>query len=100
MRDYEERKLAEIEKQLIAEDPKLAAKLSTPDLRVHRVATFLAAMLGTYVAGLVIAVAGMSFSSAILTVAGTLIAVSFPVRFGWRAWRQRAGSRSQSACPH
>jgi hypothetical protein len=98
MRDEDKQKLAEIEQHLVAEDPKLAAKLSKTNPEPSSAAVFITKMLATYLTGLTVIVAGVSVSSGLLIVFGAVITATFPVEVGWRAWRHRSGS-SQSPSP-
>jgi hypothetical protein len=98
MRDDDKRKLAEIEQQLVEEDPKLAAKLTAGKSAASPTARFIARMFATYLAGLMIVVGGLAISSDILIVLGVAITTTFPIEVAYRSWRDRS-SRSEATPP-
>lgn len=95
--DHEQRELDEIERQLAEEDPKLAAKLMARRLVLTRRAWILLGSLTTYVAGLLVVIAGVSTSSAALVALGALVTAAVFVDMCRRAVRapvQDGASRS------
>ncbi|MFI9012306.1 DUF3040 domain-containing protein [Actinosynnema sp. NPDC053489] len=89
--DHEERALAQIERQLLDDDPRFVARLTRgrSRLRVPRRVLFASALVLTYAVGLVTIIAGVNLASAFLVVVGSAVTAAFPTALGVRAWRQR-----------
>ncbi|RSM86303.1 DUF3040 domain-containing protein [Kibdelosporangium aridum] len=81
LRDEEQRKLAEIERGLAAEDPRLASQFTErPKLRTGTIAE-IAVML---MAGSVMAGVGVQLGSAVLIVIGGIVATIVPIMIAAR----------------
>ncbi len=89
--DREQKELREIERRLIEEDPKLAAKLNraAPRVLVPRRILVVAGMLAIYVAGLIAVMAGVTLSSVVLIALGACTIVGVFAWFAVRVWRAR-----------
>jgi hypothetical protein len=89
--DHEALALAEIERRLIDDDPRFAARLTRTRtwLRIPRRVLFTAALCLTYAAGLLVIIAGVTLPSAVLIAIGSIVTAAFPTAVGVRAWRQR-----------
>lgn len=89
--DHEERALEQIERQLVDDDPRFAARLTrTRSWRhVSRRVLYGSALSLTYLVGLLTIIAGTTLPSAFLIVIGALITATFPVVVAVRAWRWR-----------
>jgi hypothetical protein len=89
LHDEEQRQLAEIERRLAEDDPRLARRLAT--LRPMESLVVVAAVVGVLASvagGLIAMVFGVVLSSPILIIAGVLIAVFLPTAIAWRVWRR------------
>ncbi|XVS61588.1 DUF3040 domain-containing protein [Actinosynnema sp. CA-299493] len=91
LRDDEKRALAQIQRQLADDDPRFVARLSRKRslFRIPQRVLFTAALLTTYVVGLLAIITGVALSSAFLVVAGALVTAGFPTAVAVRAWRGR-----------
>ncbi|MDX8050804.1 DUF3040 domain-containing protein [Lentzea sp. BCCO 10_0798] len=87
--DHEQRELDEIERRLAEDDPKLAAKLNRPAPRMPRRTLVLAGMLSLHVIGLLVVMAGVSSSSAVVVALGGCVVLGVFAAFVVRAWRER-----------
>ncbi|MCX2946917.1 DUF3040 domain-containing protein [Lentzea sp. NEAU-D7] len=87
--DHEQRELDEIERRLAEDDPKLAAKLTRPAPRMPRRTLVLAGMLSLYAIGLLVVIAGVSSSSAVVVALGACVVLGVFAAFAVRAWRER-----------
>jgi hypothetical protein len=86
----EQRRLSEIERQLAAENPRLAQRLA--ELRPMRVSGILLSLLGILcspVIGLFLLVAAAQSQAVILFVVGTVFTSVIPTALIWRAWLHR-----------
>jgi hypothetical protein len=90
LHDEEQRQLAEIERRLVEDDPRLARRLATlrPMQSLALVAS-IAGLLASVVCGLTAMVFGVLLSSPVLIIVGTLLAVFLPTAIGWRLWLRR-----------
>lgn len=90
--DHEALALAQIERHLIDEDPRFAARLTRTRTwsRIPRRVLFAAALCLTYAAGLLIVIAGVTLPSAVLVALGSIVTAAFPTAVGVRAVRQRS----------
>jgi hypothetical protein len=92
LHDHEERRLADIERQLVDEAPDLARKLANlgADKEISRFRMdSIVVMLGMYLAGVTIIVVGVQISSAVVIALGAAVTAIFPLVTGWRLWRAR-----------
>lgn len=89
--DREQQELREIERRLVEDDPKLAAKLNraAPRVLVPRRILVVVGMLAIYTAGLVAVIAEVTLSSVVLIVLGVCVILGVFTWFGVRAWRNR-----------
>ncbi|SDN00886.1 Protein of unknown function [Lentzea albidocapillata subsp. violacea] len=89
--DREKQALHDIERRLMEEDPKLAAKLNRAAPRVHvsRGIQVVIGMLAVYVAGLIAVMVGVTLSSVVLIVLGGCVIVGMFAVFAVRVWRRR-----------
>ncbi|MCE7000671.1 DUF3040 domain-containing protein [Saccharothrix sp. S26] len=89
--DHEARALAQIERQLIDDDPRFAARLSRTRSwsRIPRRVLFASALCLTYAVGLLAVIAGVTLPSVVLIVLGSAITAAFPTAVAVRAWRER-----------
>lgn len=90
--DREKRELDEIEQRLAEDDPKLAARLTrvTPAIFLMSRRTLLVlGALATYIAGLLVVIAGVTLSSTVLVALGTAMIVSVFAGLVAHAWRNR-----------
>jgi hypothetical protein len=87
LHDEEQRQLAEIERRLAEDDPRLARRLATfrPMQSLALVAS-IAGLLASVACGLTAMVFGVLLSSPVLIIVGTLLAVFLPTAIGWRLW--------------
>lgn len=85
--DREQQELDEIERHLAEDDPKLAAKLTRPAPRVPRRTVVAAGMLLLYAAGLLVVMAGVTLSSAVVIALGACVLLGVFAWFTLRAWR-------------
>ena len=90
--DHEARALAQIERQLIDDDPRFVARLNRTRswLRIPRRVLFALALCLTYAVGLVTVIAGVALPSVVLVAIGAVVTAAFPVVVGVRAWRERS----------
>ncbi|GAB2960388.1 DUF3040 domain-containing protein [Saccharothrix stipae] len=91
LQDHEERALAEIEQQLADDDPRFVARLGRKRswIRTSRRVAYAAALVSTYLTGLLVVIAGVTLPSVILIVLGSAVTAVFPVLTAARAWRAR-----------
>ncbi|GAA2827105.1 DUF3040 domain-containing protein [Crossiella cryophila] len=92
LRDHEQRALAEIERRLAEEDPRLAERflgLSSPSLRNRQAVLALLGVLGAYALGLTVLVIGVSGAWIELIVLGAVISVSVLAWFTWKRLHRR-----------
>ncbi|QFZ21141.1 DUF3040 domain-containing protein [Saccharothrix syringae] len=89
--DHEQRALAEIERQLAADDPRFAARLARARsaVRVPKPVRSAVVLLAAYSLGLVTIIAGVTLASPALITLGAVITAALPVRVAVRAWRQQ-----------
>jgi hypothetical protein len=90
LRDHEKRTLEEIERQMVDDEPALAAALSgmrTSASASSRTGWLVAAMLAAYVSGLLVCFAGAATSSVLLMVLGSAVTVNLPI--GVALWMRR-----------
>ncbi|NIH77961.1 DUF3040 domain-containing protein [Amycolatopsis viridis] len=90
LHDEEQRRLLEIERQLAAENPRLAQRLA--ELRPMRLSGVLLSVLGILcspVAGLFLLVAAAQSHAPVLYVIGTVFTSVLPTALIWRAWLHR-----------
>ncbi|GHF55862.1 putative membrane protein YdbT with pleckstrin-like domain [Amycolatopsis bartoniae] len=90
LHDEEQRRLAEIERQLAEENPRLAQRLS--ELRPMRIPGVVVALLGalcSIVAGLFVMTAGAQSHAAFLIVFGAVLTSGVPTAIIWRTWLHR-----------
>ncbi|WP_394619496.1 DUF3040 domain-containing protein [Lentzea sp. JNUCC 0626] len=75
--DREQRELEEIEQRLLDEDPALAAKLTRPSVLTFLFGSAVRALgvLAAFFAGLLVVVAGVTWSSAAVIALGALVCV-------------------------
>lgn len=84
--DREQQELEEIERRLVEDDPKLAAKLNRPAPRVPRRTLVVAGMLLLYVVGLIAVMAGVTLSSVALVAVGACVILGVFAWFAVRVW--------------
>ncbi|MEU4445952.1 DUF3040 domain-containing protein [Actinosynnema sp. NPDC050801] len=91
LQDHEERALAEIEQQLADDDPRFVARLGRKRswIRTSRRVAHAAALVSTYLVGLLVVIAGVTLPSVVLIVLGAAVTAAFPVLTATRAWRGR-----------
>jgi hypothetical protein len=90
LRDEEQRQLAEIERRLAADDPRLAQRLARlRPLGLPRTVLGIVGVLAAFVTGLVIVIIGAETTSLATGIAGVIIAVGFPTLIIWRFWLRR-----------
>ncbi|KOX28180.1 hypothetical protein ADK67_12125 [Saccharothrix sp. NRRL B-16348] len=89
LQDREERALAEIEQRLAEDDPRFAARLDHTRSwhRIPRPVLLGAALVATYVVGLLAVIAGVTLSSVPLIALGAVVITAFPAAVAARAWR-------------
>lgn len=89
--DREKRALDEIEQWLAEEDPKLAAKLNRPGPRVFlsRGTLWVLGVVVAHLVGLLALVAGVTWSSVLLTALGGVVCAGVFGALLVRAWRDR-----------
>ncbi|MCG8922615.1 DUF3040 domain-containing protein [Lentzea sp. CC55] len=94
--DREKRELEEIEQRLFAEDPKFAAKLTKPSVFVFlsRRTLLLACVVAAFLCGLLVVIAGVTWSSVPVVVLGAVVCASVfagLVVWVWRGQRNAEG---------
>ncbi|MQA07394.1 MAG: DUF3040 domain-containing protein [Pseudonocardiaceae bacterium] len=88
--EKEQRQLAEIERWLVQEDPRLARRLA--ESRPTATFTLVLAVLGILTlsaVGLVLMVFGVQLASPVLVIVGALLTVVLPAMLSWRLWSGR-----------
>lgn len=91
LQDHEKRALAQIERQLADDDPRFVARLNRrrSRIRIPQRVLFTAALLTTYLVGLLTIITGVTLSSTFLIVLGALVTAAFPTAVATRAWRDQ-----------
>jgi hypothetical protein len=89
--DHEERALAQIERQLVDDDPRFAARLARTRswISIPRRVLYVSALCLVYSVGLVTIIAGATLPSAVLIAIGSIVTAAFPTAVAVRAWRRR-----------
>lgn len=87
--DHEKRELEEIEQRLFAEDPKFAAKLTKPSVLAFlsgRTVRLLGGLL-VYLCGLLVVIAGVTWSSVPVIALGAVVCVGVFAGLVFQTWR-------------
>jgi hypothetical protein len=95
----EQRELDAIERRLVEDDPKFAAKLVKTPPPHHRLpprALKLIGLLLIYLVGLVLVITGVSLSSTVLIALGAAVTAFSPVVVVIQTWRTRRNDESSS----
>ncbi len=87
--DREQRELEEIERRLAEDDPKLAAKLNRRAPVLPRRTLVIGGMLALHAIGLIVVIAGVMSSSAVLIALGACVVVGVFAWFAVRIWREQ-----------
>ncbi|MBK1786396.1 DUF3040 domain-containing protein [Prauserella cavernicola] len=90
LHDKEKKELAEIERRLAEDDPRLAQRLEKLRPRgAARIGLALLAMLALFVGGLTTIATAAEMSSPVLAVVGVVLAVGIPTGIIWRLWLRK-----------
>ncbi|TWH20144.1 DUF3040 domain-containing protein [Prauserella rugosa] len=89
LRDEERRQLADIERRLGEDDPRLAQRLTTLRPGLPRVLWTIAALAALFIAGGVLVAVGTGADAPVVVVLGVVVAVGVPTFIIWRRWLRR-----------
>nr|ANY57996.1 hypothetical protein [uncultured bacterium] len=96
--DREKRELEEIEQRLFEEDPEFAAKLTKPSVFVllSRGTLLLAGAVAAFLCGLLVVIAGVTWSSVPVVVLGAVVCAGVFTGLVVRVWRGQRTPRGLS----
>ncbi|MFC4000293.1 DUF3040 domain-containing protein [Prauserella oleivorans] len=89
LHDEEQRQLAEIERRLAEDDPRLAQRLATLRPGFGGPILTLVGLVVLFVAGLAVIAIGAEISSPVLGIFGIVLAVCVPTAIIWRKWLRK-----------
>ncbi|GAA1231289.1 hypothetical protein GCM10009676_12810 [Prauserella halophila] len=92
LRDEERRQLAEIERRLGEDDPRLAQSLATLRPGTARTLWIVAALAALFIVGGVVIAVGAGSGSPVVVAIGVVIAAGVPTAVIWRLWLRKLGN--------
>lgn len=92
LRDEERRQLAEIERRLGEEDPRLAQRLARLRPGAARTLWIVAGLMALFIVGGVVIALGAGGGSPVVVAIGVVVAAGVPTAVIWRLWLRKLGS--------
>ncbi|GAA1218338.1 DUF3040 domain-containing protein [Prauserella alba] len=92
LRDEERRQLAEIERRLGEDDPRLAQRLATLRPGTSRTLWIVAGLIALFIVGGVVIALGAGAGAPVVVALGVIIAAGVPTAVIWRVWLRKLGT--------
>ncbi|MBB3052620.1 putative membrane protein YgcG [Prauserella isguenensis] len=92
LRDEERRQLAEIERRLGEDDPRLDRRLATLRPGTSRTLWTVVGLIGLFVVGGVVIALGAGAGAPVVVAIGVIVAAGVPTAVIWRLWLRKLGN--------